>query len=94
MVYLRCRPAILTSASRGIRIGCLALCGVALAVALFHRNSELHPNEWNVRDSLAEAEARAGDRASAIVHYRRSVELHPLNGNGWRALGQLETSGA
>ena len=42
---------------------------------LLYRNLELHPNSWNVYDSLAEAYAMIGDVESAIDHYARALSL-------------------
>lgn len=45
------------------------------AFDLLHRNLELHPNSWNVFDSLGEAYAMIGDTESAIDHYGRALWL-------------------
>lgn len=52
----------------------------------------LFPNSANAHDSLAEAFAANGDRAQAIVHYRRSLALDPGNDNATRQLRRLETA--
>jgi len=54
-----------------------------LTVALF-------PASGNAHDSVAEAFAANGEPASAIVHYRRALELDPANENARRQLLRLE----
>ncbi len=60
------------------------------AFAVFRRNTELFPWEWNPWDSLGEALAGAGRTEEAIAAYRRSVELNPANRGGQAALRGLE----
>ena len=45
------------------------------AFDLLYRNLELHPNSWNVYDSLAEAYAMIGDTETAIDHYGRALTI-------------------
>jgi CubicO group peptidase (beta-lactamase class C family) len=56
------------------------------AVVVLRRNAELHPESWNVHDSLGEALAAAGDLAGAEASYRRSLERNPANANARRWL--------
>lgn len=62
------------------------------AITLFELNVEMHPESWNVYDSLGEAYMVAGDREAAIRHYRRSLELNPENDNALEKLGELGVS--
>jgi|HubBroStandDraft_6_1064221.scaffolds.fasta_scaffold00018_20 CubicO group peptidase (beta-lactamase class C family) len=59
------------------------------AILLFRRNVELHPESWNVYDSLGEAYMNNGDKELAVKSYRKSVELNPANENGLGALKKL-----
>lgn len=52
--------------------------------------ADLFPTSGNAWDSLAEAEAANGDKASALVHYRKSLELDPGNSNAKRQIEKLE----
>jgi tetratricopeptide (TPR) repeat protein len=51
----------------------------------------LFPQSGNAYDSLAEAEAANGDRASALAHYRKSLELDPGNAHAKRQIEKLES---
>lgn len=51
------------------------------ALAIFRLNCELHADSWNAFDSLGEAYASDGNRASALVAYRKSLALNPGNRN-------------
>lgn len=62
-----------------------ALEVLRLVVALF-------PQSGNAYDSLAEAEAANGDKAAALIHYRRSLQLDPGNTNAKRQIGRLEAA--
>lgn len=63
---------------------------IAAARGLFAWNVARHPQSWNAHDSLAEAMAATGDKASAIAEYRRSLELNPANDNGRAMIATLE----
>jgi len=45
------------------------------AVAVFKKNVAEHPGSWNVYDSLAEALARAGDKAAARENYTKALGM-------------------
>jgi Flp pilus assembly protein TadD len=66
---------------------------VTQAVEIFKLNVSLYPQSWNTYDSLAEAYENAGDRASAIKNYERSLELNPKNDDAVEHLKKLEPSG-
>lgn len=45
------------------------------AIRLFEKNVKDHPASWNVWDSLAEAQATAGDAKKAIGNYEKALAL-------------------
>lgn len=53
-------------------------------------NLAAFPKSANVYDSLAEAQARGGDRASALANYKKSLELDPANPNALEMVRFLE----
>ncbi len=59
------------------------------AVAIFELNADLHPDSWNVWDSLAERHMRAGRDQRAIELYRKSLEMNPDNDNAREKLAEL-----
>jgi tetratricopeptide (TPR) repeat protein len=59
------------------------------AIELFKMNVKLHPNSWNVYDSLGEAYAASGNKTLAIENYETSIRLNPNNDNGKAALKNL-----
>jgi tetratricopeptide (TPR) repeat protein len=62
------------------------------ALEVFRWNTTDYPKSWNAWDSLGEALVRKGDREKAIAAYRTSVELHPGNEGGKKALRDLTGS--
>ncbi len=56
---------------------------------IFKLMAHLFPDSWNAHDSLGEAYAVNKDRANAIVHYQRSLQLEPNNTNAAEALKTL-----
>ena len=62
------------------------------AIEIFELNTELHPESWNVWDSLAEGHTVAGDRERAIELYEKSLELNPENDNAREKLAELRGS--
>lgn len=60
-----------------------------LARKIFELNVELHPESWNVYDSLAESYMVAGERERAIELYEESLELNPRNRTGLEMLQKL-----
>jgi tetratricopeptide (TPR) repeat protein len=68
---------------------CLFAGELDLALALFQKNAEVHPNSWNAHDSLGEAYAARGEREKAIEAYSRSLELNPDNANAAARLEEL-----
>jgi tetratricopeptide (TPR) repeat protein len=61
------------------------------AIRIFQLNVEAYPRSSNVHDSLGEAYLEDGDRARAIVSYRRAVELDPKNRSAAATLKRLES---
>ncbi|WP_212590385.1 dienelactone hydrolase family protein [Hymenobacter gelipurpurascens] len=59
------------------------------ALAIFRLGTELYPNSFNLFDSLGEADENNKDTSSAIMHYRRSLELNPKNSNAEQRLKAL-----
>jgi CubicO group peptidase (beta-lactamase class C family) len=64
------------------------------AVHVFRLNAKLFPNSTNVHDSLGEAELKAGNKAGALKHYQRALELDPSNTNARDVLAKLEAGAA
>ena len=47
----------------------------SIAVDIFKRNVDAHPNSWNAYDSLAEAQAKAGDTLSSLLNYNKALSF-------------------
>ena len=47
------------------------------AIAIFHANVDLFPDEANPYDSLAEAYLKSGDKAKALEYYQKVLEIDP-----------------
>jgi tetratricopeptide (TPR) repeat protein len=62
------------------------------AVAIFRLGTELYPNSFNLFDSLGEADELNHNAATAITHYRRSLELNPQNSHAQQRLQALGTA--
>lgn len=60
------------------------------SIRIFQLNVELHPQSWNVYDSLGEAYMSDGEKVLAIQNYKKSLELNPKNGNATGMLKKLE----
>ncbi|HWA28378.1 MAG TPA: FKBP-type peptidyl-prolyl cis-trans isomerase [Lacunisphaera sp.] len=65
---------------------------LAEARAVLQWNVELFPESANVYDSLGEADVKAGDRAAALAHYAKSLELDPKNKNAAKFLDELKAT--
>jgi len=59
------------------------------AIEIFKLNLEAYPKSSNVCDSLAEAYAKDGQKALAIQHYEKALELNPKNANAAKRLEKL-----
>lgn len=62
---------------------------VAEAVEIFKLNVELFPDAANAHAALGEAHLAHGDKAQALVSYRKVLELVPNNGHATEMLKQL-----
>jgi Flp pilus assembly protein TadD len=62
------------------------------AVRVFRWNTELHPDSWNVWDSLGEGLANAGDKAAAIAAYQKSIDLNSENKAGIEMVKKLKAN--
>ena len=60
------------------------------AIKIFELNAKEFPNSANVYDSLGEACMIDGDKAQAIMNYKKSLALNPGNDNAKKMLQQLE----
>lgn len=60
------------------------------AIQIFEVNVAVHPESWNVYDSLGEALRARGDVEAALANYRRSLALRPDSPTGLRAVEELE----
>ncbi|MBK8555814.1 MAG: tetratricopeptide repeat protein [Lewinellaceae bacterium] len=49
------------------------------AKKIFALNIESHPTSWQVYNNLAEAHSKSGERDSAVLLYKKSLELEPEN---------------
>ena len=63
-----------------------------VALAVLQWNVELFPNSGNVYDSLGEADVKNGDRASALAHYAKALELDPKNKNAEKFLAEIKAT--
>ena len=59
------------------------------AVEVLKLNVRLHPESWNVYDSLGEAYATGGQKELAIQNYEKSLKLNPNNELGKASLAKL-----
>lgn len=59
------------------------------AIIVFKLNVESYPQSWNAYDSLGEAYLKSGNKALAIVNYKKSLELNPLNSGAKAVLRTL-----
>lgn len=59
------------------------------AITAFAYNVDEHPFSANAHDSLAEAYYKAGEQAMARQHYKKSLDLNPLNSNARQMLERL-----
>ncbi|MFT4254816.1 MAG: serine hydrolase [Caulobacter sp.] len=71
----------------------LAFGKASTALVVLKLTAELYPDSGNAQDSLADAYEANGDKAAAVVHYRRSLALDPGNANAVKRLQALEAAG-
>ncbi|PCI03797.1 MAG: tetratricopeptide repeat protein [Flavobacteriaceae bacterium] len=60
------------------------------AILYFKLNVALHPNSYNVYDSLGEAYLKNGDSALALTNYKMAVKLNPSLGSAKRIVKKLQ----
>jgi len=60
------------------------------AIEFFKQNTKLHPNSFNVYDSLGEAYMITGEKSLAIENYEKSIAINPKNENGKEMLKKLK----
>lgn len=61
------------------------------AIEFFKQNITLHPNSFNVYDSMGEAFMVNGQKALAIENYEKSILLNPNNEGGKAILKKLKS---
>ncbi len=62
------------------------------ATAIFKHNTLLFPKDGNVYDSLGEAYYKQGDKANAMINYKKSLKLSPDSQNAKNIIAKLEKS--
>lgn len=60
------------------------------AIKIFELNVQLHPDSWNVYDSLGEAYSNTGQKDLAIKNYKKSLDLNPKNDGAAKMLAKLQ----
>jgi tetratricopeptide (TPR) repeat protein len=68
----------------------LAAKKIKEAIEVFKLNVKLHPDSWNVYDSLGEAYAADGNKKDAIANYEKSIQLNPNSQAGKEVLAKLK----
>jgi tetratricopeptide (TPR) repeat protein len=68
----------------------LAAKKIKQAIEVFKLNVKLHPDSWNVYDSLGEANAADGNKKDAIANYEKSIQLNPNSEAGKEILAKLK----
>ena len=61
------------------------------AIKVFQTNVRFNPLSFNVYDSLGEAYLEVGNKADAVVNYKKSLELNPENANAKEMLTKIES---
>lgn len=82
------KPAELELNDWGYRL--LAFGKPRTALSVLQLTADLYPQSGNAYDSLADAHAINGDKAAAILNYKRSLVLDPKNSNAVARLKALE----
>lgn len=60
------------------------------AIVFFKQNIMLHPNSFNVYDSMGEAYMISGQKSLAIENYKKSLTINPNNENGKAMINKLK----
>jgi tetratricopeptide (TPR) repeat protein len=74
----------------GLGYFCLNNNKLDFALEIFKLNTRIYPEAFNTFDSLGEAQMIAGDYDSALINYRKSVELNSNNENGKKMIEKLQ----
>ena len=61
------------------------------AIEFFKQNIKLHPNSFNVYDSMGEAYMINGQKSLAIENYEKSIAINPQNENGKQMIKKLKS---
>jgi tetratricopeptide (TPR) repeat protein len=61
------------------------------AIEFFKQNIKLHPNSFNVYDSMGEAYMINGQKSLAIENYEKSIAINPQNENGKEIIRKLKS---
>lgn len=61
------------------------------AIEFFKLNIKLHPNSFNVYDSMGEAYMINGQKSLAIENCEKSIAINPQNENGKEMLKKLKS---
>jgi len=64
-----------------------------VAVQIFQKNVQEHPQSSNAYDSLGEAYMKVGQKDLAIQNYEKSLQMNPHNENAVRQLNKLRGDG-
>lgn len=91
------RPALMRGdisedAINNIGYQLLSVNKTAGAICIFQLNTELHPNSWNVYDSLGEAYMKNGEKELSLQNYKKSLELNPKNSNATEMLKKFQAN--
>ena len=62
---------------------------IEAALALLKLNTEFYPNSGMSYFQLVELYSAKGNKAAAIEHYKKSLELNPQNGTAKKKLEEL-----
>ena len=73
----------------GLGYGMIATGKIKEAIAVFNLNVIEYPQSFNVWDSRGEAYMLNGEKAKAIMDYKKSLELDPYSMNAIRKLNEL-----
>ena len=60
------------------------------AITIFKLNTELFSKEANAWDSLGEAYLKSGDKQSAMINYKKALEVDPNFPSAKKALKEIE----
>jgi tetratricopeptide (TPR) repeat protein len=73
----------------GLGYGLISIGRIKESIAVFNLNVMEYPQSFNVWDSRGEAYMLNGEKAQAIMDYKKSLELDPFSMNAIRKLNEL-----